>query len=411
MALIVLGTAPAASADTVRAGQWYLSALKVTKAWQTTRGAGVTVCVIDSGIDAHVPDLRGAVKARKQFTKYVDDNGLVTSHGTGVASVLAGRGHGPNHADGVIGVAPAASLLDAVVGEADANIDQQVADALHWCTDTGAKVINMSLALLSNGPMQAATAYAESKDVVLVAATGNTFEHLSDRVLPHPAGFPGVVAVTGIDKNLKHDAGAVSSAVGKPVSLAAPFSTTSGVNGYPDVGLPIAGVPARDNGRPYALHAAGTSFASPIVAGTAALIRAAHPRMSANDVIAALLATATPAGSGHPNRTYGWGILDVSAAVAARLPHVSENPVVTGKVPKPPRAAVRAPSAASASSASSAAAGTGTPTSARAAKTPAAAAPAGSHSSATLGWSVLAAALVIAGGGAAAFAWRRRATS
>ena len=149
VASIALPAAPVA-ADPVRDRQYWLDDYGVRSAWDVTRGGGVTVAVIDTGVDGGVPELSGAVVDGTDVSGLGTANGQTpigqsSSHGTLVASVLAGRGTGEGN--GVIGVAPEASLLSVSValGPGARDSDEQIADAVRWAVDHGADVINMSL--------------------------------------------------------------------------------------------------------------------------------------------------------------------------------------------------------------------------------------------------------------------------
>lgn len=317
-AACVLVAGPA-RADAIRAGQWYLDPLGVTKAWSLTRGAGVKVAVVDNGVDGRVPELRTAVVGGRDFSGQGSADGQAavastagTSHGTEVASVLAGRGTGPH--SGVIGVAPQASLLTASVATA-AGIDvSPIAAAIRWSTDHGAKVINLSLvSQASSSALTAAVRYAESKDVVLVAATGDN----GVNGFGPPASLPGVVAVSGVDRTLTLDP---DSSFGHGVALAGPYGTA------PGTGLPVATRIDDPAGAHAVAH--GTSLAAPIVAGMAALVRAEFPAMDAANVINRLIKTAAHAGSGPlPDDRYGYGIPNAYRALTAHVPTVAQNPL------------------------------------------------------------------------------------
>ncbi|GMA96145.1 hypothetical protein GCM10025881_29690 [Pseudolysinimonas kribbensis] len=141
-----------AASDLVRSKEYWLSSYGILQAWNTTQGRGVTVAIIDTGVDGSVPELRGAVVGGTDFSHHGASNGQTpvgsgedSDHGTMVASLLAGRGTGPG--TGAIGVAPQASLLSISIGfGAQApDSDDQIADAVTWAVDHGARVINMSL--------------------------------------------------------------------------------------------------------------------------------------------------------------------------------------------------------------------------------------------------------------------------
>jgi hypothetical protein len=188
-----------------------------------------------------------------------------------------------------------------------------IARAIRWSTDQGARVINLSLNVGSDSAaVTSAVRYAESKDVVLVSGTGDE----GINFVGMPAQLPGVIAVAGVDRNLKADP---NSDFGHGVALAGPFATT------PRVGIPVA----NRVGDPLGAHSLGTgvSLAAPIVAGMVALIRAKFPTMDAANVINRLIKTAKPAGGTTPDDHYGYGIPNVATALTAHIPTVSQNPL------------------------------------------------------------------------------------
>ena len=134
--------------------EYWLNDYGFSTAWQTTKGAGVKIAVIDTGVDGSVPDLAGAVVGGTDVSGVGSPNGQQplgdgdsANHGTWVASLLAGRGTGGS--DGVIGVAPEATILTVSIalrrGRGTISSDDQIADAVRWAVDNGAEVINMSL--------------------------------------------------------------------------------------------------------------------------------------------------------------------------------------------------------------------------------------------------------------------------
>ncbi|WP_375141405.1 S8 family serine peptidase [Arthrobacter sp. STN4] len=334
---LALAGAGAASADDIRNREYWLGSSGITKAWTISQGQGVKVAVIDSGIDAAHIDLKGAVVGGADMSgsgnaKGTKGVGAEPEHGTLVATMLAGRGHASASAgatatksataaptagagpDGVIGVAPKAELLSVSVWLGSDNpsgktIDAQIPAAVRWAVDHGARVINMSLGSTSTAWPQSwdsAFAYAEAKDVVIVAAAGN--RKSGSEQVGAPATIPGVLAVGGLDKD--GVASVDSSSQGISIGVAAPAEDLAG-------GLPGGG---------YARWS-GTSGAAPIVSGVAALIRAKYPKMSAAQVINRIITTAKPKGNGIPNAFYGYGVLDAYAALTADVPVVQANPL------------------------------------------------------------------------------------
>ena len=320
-----LTLAAPASADSVRDRQWYLSKLGIEKAWSVTKGSGVKIGIVDTGVVGSTPDLRGAVVGGKDFSGRGAPNGQKAvggdSHGTAVASVAAGRGRSAG--SGVIGSAPAAGVVSASVDLDGSGSSDVLGRAIRWLVDQHVGVITLSFALanLDPAPVSSAIGYAQQHDVVVVAASGDESKGVFVPVAP--ATIPGVVAVTGIDSNLEHDPAATA---GRGVAIAAPFATVGKDSSDVARGIPVA-VPPSDPAAPYR-DESGTSFAAPIVAGVVALIRARYRDLDAANVINRLLRTATPAGTGTPNTTYGYGIVDADRAVtAANVASVSANPL------------------------------------------------------------------------------------
>ncbi len=340
-ASFVLVAAPSASADDIRNREYWLNQSGIEQAWKVSQGEGVKVAIIDSGIDKSHPDLKGALVGGADISGSGNSSGTKEigaepEHGTLVATMLAGRGHQPKPAksstkasatptatekptvgagpDGVIGVAPKAELLSVSVwlgseNPAGKNIDDQIPAAVIWAVDHGAKVINMSLGSTSTAWPQSwdkAFAYAEEKDVLIVAAAGN--RKSGSEQVGAPATIPGVLAVGGLDRD--GTASVDSSSQGISIGVSAPAEDLAG-------GLPGGG---------YATWS-GTSGAAPIVSGVAALIRSKYPEMSAAQVVNRIITTAKPAGDGVPNAIYGYGILDAEAALTAEVPLVTANPL------------------------------------------------------------------------------------
>jgi len=302
-----------AAADAIRDREYWLADYGFTKAWKITKGAGVKVAVIDTGIHQH-PDLVGAV------TSGVDVSGLGTAngqtpvgdnsfHGTLVASLLAGRGHDKN--SGVIGTAPEATLLSASMafGAGAPDTDEQVAKAIRWSVDQGATVINLSLTRNSaDWPISwdQAFKYAFDHDVVVVAASGNRASGTEQ--VGAPATIPGVLVVAGVDRNAK--ASTQASTEGLTIAVSAP--ATDLVGAYP--------------GGDYKIWS-GTSGAAPLVSGLVALVRAEYPQLNANNVINRVIKTATKIDGQDYSNQYGFGLIDPVAALTANVPNVSQNPL------------------------------------------------------------------------------------
>ncbi|MER7455612.1 type VII secretion-associated serine protease mycosin [Micromonospora sp. NPDC126480] len=255
-------------------------------------GAGVTVAVVDSGVDHTHPQLAGRVATG---TDLLDRGGDGTrdcaGHGTGVASIIAAA-----RQDGVAfhGLAPDARILPVRVSE------QQVVDgresgrtvsardfagAIRWAVDNGADVLNLSVVLYRDDPaVRAAVGHALARDVIVVAAAGNL--HDSGDPRPYPAAYDGVLGVGAIGADGVRSS---FSQTGPYVDLVAPGG---------DV---VTAAPGRGHHR-----AEGTSYAVPFVAATAALLRQYRPELDGAEVAERILATTDPA----PGAGYGAGVLN-----------------------------------------------------------------------------------------------------
>jgi type VII secretion-associated serine protease mycosin len=315
--LIALAGATPAHADTVRDLEYWLNDYGFTAAWETSRGEGVTVAVIDTGVNGEVAELKGAVTGGTDVSGLGTPNGQTPvgddpNHGTMVASLLAGRGTG--NGNGVIGVAPEADVLTVSVAfgqdtGAEKSNDDQIAEAVRWAVDSGADVINMSLTRNTRDWPESwddAFTYAFEHDVVVVAAAGNRGSGTSE--VGAPATIPGVLTVAGVDreKNASFDA----SSQGITIAVAAPSEDLVGV--LPDGSY---------------VQWSGTSAAAPIVSGLVALIRSEYPELDAANVIERLIRTADPNGHEVPSPLYGWGLIDPVAALTAEVPEVESSPL------------------------------------------------------------------------------------
>jgi len=307
---------PPPQEDPVREAEYWLGEYGIEAAWQVTRGAGVTIAVIDTGIAKGPVEFSGAVRGGTDVSGVGSSDGRTpvgavdSDHGSWVASLAAGRGTGPE--TGMIGVAPEAELLSVSVGfgaAARRSFTDQIAEAIRWSVDHGADVINMSLT--TNVPdwpesWDDAFLYAFENDVVIVVAAGNRASGTTG--VGAPATIPGVLTVAGVDP--QGNASVDASTQGITIGVAAPSEKLIGVSA---------------DGR--LVQWDGTSGAAPIVAGVAALVRAAHPELDADNVINRILKTARPAPGGTDPLLYGQGLVDAAAAVSASVPTVSKNPM------------------------------------------------------------------------------------
>lgn len=320
-ALLVGAAAAPAAADAVRDRQWALLALRAEEAWGTTRGDGVTVAVLDTGVDDRHPDLAGQVLDGTDLVGMGAGRGdrAWARHGTAMAGIIAGHGHGSNRRQGVLGVAPQARILPVrvILEEGDPGRSKAreskggaLADGIRWAVDHGADVINMSLGDDSDSAHHEAgedeaVQYALAKGVVVVASAGNGGQ-AGDRV-SYPAAYPGVIAVTAVDRRGRK----------------APFSTA---NWYATVSAPGVDVVIADPDRSY-YEGWGTSAAAAFVSGAVALVRAAHPDLSPAQIKKLLEDTAADSPDGGRDDARGHGMVDPAAALQVAEAVRPEAPV------------------------------------------------------------------------------------
>ncbi|MBI2866483.1 MAG: S8 family peptidase [Chloroflexi bacterium] len=287
---------------------WGVDRIDAELAWSSSKGTGVKVAIIDTGISKSHPDLKDNLKGGVNFvfqkgtvdpTKWDDDNG----HGSHVAGTVAAV----DNTEGVIGVAPEAHLYAVkVLDRRGSGYLSDVIDGIYWARNNGMQVINMSLGCdCPSDTLKQAVDDAYAAGVVVVAAAGNsgTSDGSGDTVI-YPAKYDSVIAVAATDSS---DTRAWWSSTGPAVELAAPgvdiYSTWKGT-GYNTI--------------------SGTSMASPHAAGTAALVLAApvlaqfdldeNGSYSASEVRAALQATADDLGTAGVDSWYGYGLIDAEEA-------------------------------------------------------------------------------------------------
>jgi serine protease len=299
--------------DSVRAEQWHLKTLDVADAWTYSTGAGVTVAVIDSGVDADHVDLQGQVLPGLDLVDPDGDGDTdLVGHGTTVSAIIAGR----DDDAGVVGIAPKAKILPVRVLDRENRYDDAmiVAKGVRWAVDHGARVINLSLGGNGSSPaLAAALDYAFAKDVVVVACTGNSSATSTSTGVWYPAREPGVIAVAGMEKD--GDVLWSGSITGKETVVAAPATQLVG---------------ARPDGY---WRVQGTSFAAPMVSGTAALVRSRWPTMSAGEVVNRIVKTAKDRGARGRDAEYGYGMINPAGALTAEIPTVLRNPLDTTASP------------------------------------------------------------------------------
>lgn len=304
-----------------------IAELGLDQAWSLSTGAGVTVGVVDTGVDPASPKLAGAVlegdtyrvsTTPAQFSRAADGRVDCDGHGTEVAGVIAGRTHQGD--DRVSGVAPAVRIYPvAIQGEIGQAPPALIAAAIRDAAEHS-DVVNLSFAQQVDSPeIRQAVDYALRRGVVVVAAAANEAGTSISGGTPkwYPAAYPGVLAVTSVSAD-----GTPSSdaARGSWISLAAP-------------GEQVTTVPR--GGKGY-VSVTGTSFATAIVSGTVALLLSRFPDLTPAQVAAQLERTAVPPGDGGHDDTIGYGIVDPYAALTATVPSApATTPSQHASVPLP----------------------------------------------------------------------------
>jgi len=370
---------------------WGVVAIGAPFAWQVTQGAGVTVAVIDTGVDISHPDLhRNRWRNADEVSgNRVDDdnNGFVddlhgwdfthcvaspngrcvrekrpgrsvrdrNGHGTHIAGIIAAVGANRR---GIVGVAPLARIMALKALDDSGNgSTADIAAAIEYATDNGASVINASFTGEPSELMQLAIQHAHARGVVVVAAAGNAATSIH---AVSPANLPDVIAVGASDTNEHVPA---FSNFGKPLALVAPGGGDTVPMTDMAPGASILSVFARRSNigrsctyepvpecdpscppvyrcriRPVVIgrtnvRAEGTSMSAAFVSGVAALVRSKHPSFTRDQVRQVLTQTATDLGPTGWDRTAGYGRVDARAAVGVdAIPVAQLAPIDNEKV-------------------------------------------------------------------------------
>ncbi|MFB7589512.1 type VII secretion-associated serine protease mycosin [Streptomyces sp. NPDC056169] len=279
MLLVGIASVPAQAAG-IRDRQWHLDAMGAEKIWQLSTGKGVTVAVIDSGVEDTHPDLQGQVLDGKDLAPEApgDEHTDVEGHGTSMAGIIAGTGKA-NGGAGAFGLAPGVKILpvrlpapdqDRSMADADKQFNKLAPEAIRFAVDSGAKVINISQGAKSGSQeLTDAVKYALDKGALVFASVGNTAD--KGNVVEYPGATPGVVGVGAVDQKLTH---IPMSQHGDQVDMVAP-------------GKDI--VAACDDGG--VCKSTGTSDATALASAAAALLWSKHPDWTNNQVLKVMLNT------------------------------------------------------------------------------------------------------------------------
>ena len=276
--------------DPYLGSEWHINKMGATTAWDQAQGSGITIAILDSGIDASHPDLAGKIVPGYNVYDNNTNTAEVCGHGTKVAGAAAAAS---NNGVGVAGVAGQAKILPVRITDLECYAYfSTTANGIIYAADHGARVVNVSYGYtpLSTAAQSAAN-YLRSKGGLLFVSTGNNA--IDENIAPTNT----MISVSSTDSadNLSS-----FSSWGDFTVLSAPGSgiyTTVAGGGYGGVN--------------------GTSFSSPIAAATAALVMSANPSLSADQVQNILFTTAVDLGAAGRDNKFGYGRVDAAAAVAA----------------------------------------------------------------------------------------------
>ena len=301
--------------DPYLGSEWHLAKVGTSAAWDTTQGAGIIIAILDSGVDGTHPDLAPNLVPGYNFYDNNSNTSDVCGHGTLVAGTAAAAS---NNGSGVAGVAGQARIMPVRIAYFDTGYNScyayysTVASGLTYAADHGARVANVSYGgVASSASVQSAAQYMKSKGGLVFVSAGNS--GIDENIAPTTTMIP----VSATDGN---DARTSWSSYGSFVAMSAPgagiWSTSSG-GSYQAVN--------------------GTSFASPLTAGVAALMMAAKPALDATQIESLMYSTAVDLGAPGRDPYYGYGRVDAAAGVQAAL----AAPVATDT--QAPTASISAP--------------------------------------------------------------------
>jgi subtilisin family serine protease len=286
-----VATAQMTPTDPLYWRQWAHEYVNTEAAWDVATGsAGVTIAILDTGLDASHPEFAGRVTAGYDFVNQDDDPSDDHGHGTRVAGVAAATG---NNSEGVAGMDWQAHVMPVkVLNSSGSGTWSAIAQGIIYAADQGAEVINLSLGGSASSTLLYAVRYASSKGCTLVAASGN---YGSSTPL-YPAAYAEVLAVGSVYRDVVSS----FSNYGSHLAVVAPGETIDTT------------APGGTYGR-----FSGTSAASPFVAGLAALVKGAAPHLTPAEVMQVITSSARDLGDPGFDPYYGYGHIDAAAALAA----------------------------------------------------------------------------------------------
>lgn len=294
--------------DPLLTSQWHLPHIDATTAWNTSTGAGTIIAILDTGVDPAHPDLAAQLVPGWNFYGGNSDTSDPHGHGTAVAGAASAMG---NNGTGVASVAWGARLMPVRIADANAYAYwSTVAQGLTWAADNGARVANISfVGVAASSTVQSAANYMRSKGGVVVVCAGNNGVD---------EGIASTDAMIVVSATTSSDTKSTWSSYGSFVDLSAPgenIYTTSRGGGYQ--------------------YWSGTSLASPVVAGAAAMIKSLRPDLTAPQIESALFSSSVDLGTSGKDATYGYGRVNSAAALAAAGRSTADTTAPTVSIASP----------------------------------------------------------------------------
>jgi Subtilase family len=333
-AVLVVGWPAPAGADRIRDQQWHVGYLDLARAHELSQGEGITIAVIDSGVDGTHPDLEGNVLPGLDTDAVVDGGepgdgwNDPDGHGTGMAGLIAAHGHGPGNSEGALGVAPKAKIIPFRIpseGLPDATYGDKMALAIDEAISRDVDIISMSLRGVD--PLQIKPAL-EAGILVVVGAGNNPTDTFLNA--PPDSLSVGAVRSDGMIADVS------TRGIFPPPPLDELWSETSARFGFVCITAPGEEIASTSIDHGYRAGT-GTSDSTAIVSGAAALLWSLRPELTADQVMRHLIETSIDKGTPGPDLEYGYGDLDIVRALETEPTPTTTTSLPSITAPRIPR--------------------------------------------------------------------------